>query len=375
MENDKKLLVLENDKKLLVLENDKKLILEYIIQSSGPSSKAPELLKSFNYASPGVRDYLSAGYKVLKACAQDPIDEIIELISKHHFTWEHLGDSALLKSREIWEVIVNTGLPTTAMLKNLGRLTSLKVLESPLCLEKVMERFTSEKAIKAARLHPIVILDALRVYESGQGDKGSLKWVPLKPVLDALEIAFYLAFKKDKSLESVKKVLIGVDVSGSMDGPVNGMLLSARDAAAAMIMGWFPEEEESRFKTMAFSSGFQELHLKKGMKLKEVKQAMSNLFFDSTDCAMPMVYALQKKIPVDLFVVMTDNETYYGNIHPMAALRKYRKEMNMPNTKLAVIAFSATDFTIADPDDPLTLDIAGLDSAVPRILDEFERGI
>ena len=58
----------------------------------------------------------------------------------------------------------------------------------------------------------------------------------------------------------------------------------------------------------------------------------------------------------------------------MAALKMYRDQMGMPHTKLAVLAFSATEFSIADPEDPRTMDIAGLDSAVPRILREFSLG-
>jgi 60 kDa SS-A/Ro ribonucleoprotein len=61
-------------------------------------------------------------------------------------------------------------------------------------------------------------------------------------------------------------------------------------------------------------------------------------------------------------------------VHPTKALQRYRKEMNMPHAKLVVLAFSVTEFSIADPDDPGMMDIAGLDSAVPRIIREFALG-
>ena len=47
----------------------------------------------------------------------------------------------------------------------------------------------------------------------------------------------------------------------------------------------------------------------------------SDLPFGGTDCALPMLYATRKRLPVDAFVVMTDNETWAGNIHPVEALR------------------------------------------------------
>lgn len=61
-------------------------------------------------------------------------------------------------------------------------------------------------------------------------------------------------------------------------------------------------------------------------------------------------------------------------VHPKAALNRYRSAMGLPSDKLAVLAFSATKFSIADPEDPGMMDIAGLDSAVPRILHELTLG-
>jgi 60 kDa SS-A/Ro ribonucleoprotein len=83
-----------------------------------------------------------------------------------------------------------------------------------------------------------------------------------------------------------------------------------------------------------------------------------------------MQYALKNKIPVDCFVIYTDNETWAGGMHPVKALEQYRKEMKIP-AKLIVQAFTATSFSIADPMDGGMLDIAGLDSAVPQVMKDF----
>jgi 60 kDa SS-A/Ro ribonucleoprotein len=68
---------------------------------------------------------------------------------------------------------------------------------------------------------------------------------------------------------------------------------------------------------------------------------MDNMPFGSTDCSLPMQYALQRKIMVDVFIVLTDNETYFGSIHPSQALEKYRREVN-PGAKLCVCAFAVS---------------------------------
>ena len=93
--------------------------------------------------------------------------------------------------------------------------------------------------------------------------------------------------------------------------------------------------------------------------------------FGSTDCAQPMIHAMKESIEVDVFIVYTDNETWSGDLHPFQALVDYRKKMNIPHAKLIVCAMAANEFTIADPDDPFMLDIAGFDSGAPQIIAEF----
>jgi 60 kDa SS-A/Ro ribonucleoprotein len=100
---------------------------------------------------------------------------------------------------------------------------------------------------------------------------------------------------------------------------------------------------------------------------------VSNLPFGRTDCALPMVWALRKGMEIDHFCVYTDNETWAGTIHPHQALAKYRRKTGIP-ARLSVVGMTATDFTIADPEDPGSLDVAGFDSAVPSLLGGFARG-
>lgn len=61
-------------------------------------------------------------------------------------------------------------------------------------------------------------------------------------------------------------------------------------------------------------------------------------------------------------------------MHPHQALAQYRREVN-PQAKLVVIGMTATNFTIALPDDAGRFDIAGFDSAVPALLADFARGL
>ena len=92
-----------------------------------------------------------------------------------------------------------------------------------------------------------------------------------------------------------------------------------------------------------------------------------------TDCAQPMIYAKNKKLEVDTFIVYTDNETWAGKIHPSRALKDYRKFSGI-DAKLIVCGMCSNNFTIADPNDAGMLDIAGFDSAALAVIHSFVIG-
>jgi 60 kDa SS-A/Ro ribonucleoprotein len=92
-----------------------------------------------------------------------------------------------------------------------------------------------------------------------------------------------------------------------------------------------------------------------------------------TDCALPMLYALDKKLAIEVFVVYTDSETWHGDIHPVQALRRYRERTGIA-AKLIVVGMVSLGFSIADPDDAGMLDVVGFDAAVPQLMSHFAAG-
>jgi 60 kDa SS-A/Ro ribonucleoprotein len=73
------------------------------------------------------------------------------------------------------------------------------------------------------------------------------------------------------------------------------------------------------------------------------------------------------------YVVLTDNETWFGSEHPCEALELYRAQMGI-DARLVVVAMTGTKFTIADPNDPLCLDVVGFDTATPQLVADFAAG-
>lgn len=291
---------------------------------------------------------------------------------REHVPTEHLN------SPEVWDALLEK-MPMTAMLRNLGKMASVGLLTpmSAAC-KTVCDRLADVDRLKKARIHPLSVLIAHSIYTAGHGVKGSLTWSPDSSIVDALDAAFYLAFQ---SVEPTgKRFYLGLDVSGSMGmGSIAGSFLTPRDASAAMAMVTVQSEQQT------YSAGFTcagrhwgsgnamtEIALSKRMRLNEAVRTIFNLPMGGTDCALPMLDALEKGIYADVFVIYTDSETWAGNIHPCQALQQYRDKTGIP-AKLIVCGMVSNGFTIADPNDAGMLDVVGFDSSVPQVIADFSR--
>jgi len=298
------------------------------------------------------------------------VGDIVTQITEHKLPWEVIP-SERLRDPWIWHALV-PHLGLTALVRNLGRLTDIGLIK-PLSMgeAEVVVRLSNPEDVKRSRIHPLQVLTALATYRQGHGDKGSLSWTPTAAVLGALEGMFYASFVN--VVPTNKRTLIGLDVSGSMGmGNVAGSPLSPREAAAAFAMVML--RTEPQVATMAFSNDFVHLPLGRATSLGEAIRMTSDLPFQGTDCALPMIWAGSKNIEVDTFVVITDNETWAGRVHPSQALAHYRRQMALPDAKLVVVGMTSTNFTIADPKDPGMLDVVGFDTAAPALIADFSRG-
>lgn len=294
-----------------------------------------------------------------------------------------------LNDLEVWEALMQR-MPTTAMVRNLGKMTSIGLIK-PLSksTDKVCESLRDVEALKRAKIHPLQILMAQRTYAQGHGDKGKLRWSPDQQIVQALDDAFTLAF--DAVVPAGKRFLLALDVSASMSWPTStiaGTCLTARDASAAMALVTMRTEPKTHL--VGFHSGATSLSgygrsrlgiqlaitpidITPKQNLQSVIQTVSRLPAGGTDCALPMIYAQQHNLEVDTFVVLTDNETWAGNVHPFQALKDYRKASGI-NAQLVVVGMVANSFTIADPSDFGMLDVVGFDSATPALISDFARG-
>lgn len=304
-----------------------------------------------------------------------------ELIRKYDLPHECVPNE--LKGKpEIWQAL-SEKMGVTALIRNLGKMTSIGLIAPLSETEKrLAATIANADVLQKGRMHPLTLLYALKTYESGHGVKGALTWAPSRAIVDAMNEAFYLAFRNVEP--TGKNIMLALDVSGSMGALMPGTSLSCRDASAALAM--VTARVEQNWYCMGFTAGsytsynrrpsnndgITPLAISPHQRLDDIVKTVSGLNFGSTDCALPMIHAQKHKLAVDAFLVFTDSETWAGNIHPFQALHNYRQASGR-NAKLVVVGMTATEFTIADPTDNGMLDVVGFDTTVPEVIADFIR--
>jgi 60 kDa SS-A/Ro ribonucleoprotein len=314
---------------------------------------------------------LLRAHALAKASEDADAETCAELVRTSGLPREALP-STWLKEPRVWEALL-PALPMTALIRNLATLTRVGLLTPKSeATRAVVARITDREALRKARVHPIALLAALHTYGSGKSARGSASWTAVPAVADALDAAFALAFENVEPTGA--RTLIGLDVSGSMScGTIAGIPgLTPRMGAAALAVTHVRTDEH--VQVMAFADDFVPFAIARDESVASVCKRTDALPFMGTDCSLPMLYALEHRLAIDLFLVITDSETWAGTIHADEALRRYRERSGIA-AKLVVVGMTSNGFTIADPNDAGMLDVVGFDSAAPALIADFARGV
>ena len=307
---------------------------------------------------------------ILAEANQASVKKLVDLIVTYRLPREALPTEALNRA-EVWEALLQE-MPMTAMIRNLGTMSKIGLLKPLSDAEKLVAgRLTDAARLRGAKVHPIQVLSALRTYSSGRGVRSAATWTVSSKIVESLDEAFELSFGAVEPAGT--RHLLGLDVSGSMTGGeiagVPGLTPNVASAALAIVTA----RTEPWTAIMGFDEGIRELGVTAKDSIVDATKKVSAINGGGTDAALPMIWALQNKIQVDTFVVLTDSETWAGKIQPVQALEKYRQATGI-GAKLIVVGMTSTGFTIADPNDAGMLDVVGFDGATPAFMAKFAKG-
>ena len=123
------------------------------------------------------------------------VAEAVQLIREHRLPREAVP-TQFLSAQEVWEALLETDMPMTALIRNLATLTRVGLLvPGSDALVHVLAKLGDAQRLRAARIHPIAVLAALKTYAQGKGERGKATWTPVPQVVDALDAAFYASFQ------------------------------------------------------------------------------------------------------------------------------------------------------------------------------------
>ncbi|QBP30908.1 RNA-binding protein [Streptomyces phage EGole] len=305
-------------------------------------------------------------------------------------SWETIP-TQFLKDVSVWKrIFANGQLRGQALVRNITRLARIGAFQDMRFAAAYAGQLTNQEMIVQTRLHPINFLNASVVYNEGQmktvRDRWGFEreervkdWTTESVIADALNEGFHKAFKAVEP--AGKRTMLALDVSGSMSAKANGLDLSCAQVSAAMSMAIARTEPahiirgftSNGYGWSGRNSDLTDLGISAKTDLATAMRNVQRHNWGGTDCSLPMRWALDRGIEVDTFVIITDNDTWAGEIHPFQALKEYRKKTGIP-ARLAVLGVQATEFTIADPSDAGMMDFVGFDSNAPRVLADFSAG-
>ncbi len=294
-----------------------------------------------------------------------PLENAVNLVRNLRLPREVIP-TELLNEAVIWDALLDD-MPVGALIRNLNKLTATGVVSSLGGRTKdVTAKLRDPDAIKWSRVHPLQILLAYSAYTEGSGRH--LSWTPVPAISKALMDAFCLSF--DNVEPTGKRIVVAVDKSGSMGGTLdNFTAFSTTEVAAAMAMSVLRSEEW--YQMVAFDTSAFTVNVTDTDTLASVTRKFRGS--GGTDVASPIRLLSQNKIIADAIIIYTDEMTWSGRRHPCEEMKNYRSRFNK-DARLVIVSLVNYPGRVSDPNDPLSLQVVGLDSSAPQIIRNFISG-
>lgn len=282
-----------------------------------------------------------------------------------NLTWEMFAPEQ--RTKAVWRALI-PNMPMMALIRNLGQLTAKGMLENAGVRDTIRRKLLDREVMQKSKVHPMHLFQAMRVYESGRGVRGKLSWTPEPQVVDLLMQAFETSLTT--APRSGKKIVVGLDLSGSMSKQVQGdWLVNCSCAEAGAALAWILARMEPNVHLMGFDTN--PVHTLNNDLVR--KSSLSGFIRHAragggTDCAIPIQYA--PIADADAIVLLTDDQTWQGNGHPAEWMKKYRARAGK-QTKLVSIAMAMNPQSVCDPRDAEHYSLIGFDSGSVAVLMEI----
>lgn len=195
-------------------------------------------------------------------------------------------------------------------------------------------------------------------------------------MLNALSTACDIACQNIPSIDGA--VLLMPDVSGSMSSAVTGTRKGSTSATRCIDVAGLVSAAFSRRNIkstiLPFDYKVHQAIVPAGSSVLETAKILASLGGGGTDCSLPLKYAAEKDMKVDLAIFISDNESWIGSRHGATATMEAWKKVKAknPGAKLVCIDLTPNGTTQALGKD--VLNIGGFSDSVFEVIALFARG-
>jgi 60 kDa SS-A/Ro ribonucleoprotein len=186
------------------------------------------------------------------------------------------------------------------MRMNLNTFARNGVFDDPAMVQVIADRLRDPQQVRRARVLPYQLLMA---FHAGAG-------LP-SPILEALQDAMEIATASAPALPG--RVVVAVDVSGSMQSPVTGYRKGASTAArcvdVAALVAACVLRGQPQAKVLPFDTEVRHVRLNPRDSVMTLARQLA-INGGGTSVSAPLQYLNLKREPVDLVVMVSDNESW-----------------------------------------------------------------
>ncbi|CAN5546460.1 TROVE domain-containing protein [soil metagenome] len=306
--------------------------------------------------------------------ASNPYDQAA-LLNYYQFRWDLLADSA--KDSVVWKAIAKQMGPH-ALRMNINTLARHGVFADLELVKYVADRLRDGNEIRRSKHFPYQYFSAFKSLDANVNE----------PIRDALCEATELACGNVPTLPG--PVLIGLDVSGSMQSPVTGNRGSGSTAVRCIDVAAVFAAAVTRVNPgstiVPFDTSAHDVELNPKESILTLSDRLTKFGGGGTDCSLPLEYAVRKKARIKYAgcAVVSDNESWVGvgrggQTKMLSAWEAFKnaqcnmKDRTLPKPKLVCIDIQPST-TMQAPERADILNVGGFSDAVFNVVSGFLSG-
>ena len=207
--------------------------------------------------------------------------------------------------KALWTSLART-MSWWALRMNLATLARNECFEDAEITKLVAARLGNREEVLKSGNYPYQILAAYKAAMSGTHRLPN-------PVLLGLHAALDLSTENMVTL-AAKRVVVAVDVSGSMNSPITGKRkgsttnMNCREVAALVAMCAVRRSADCR--VVAFGQNLAEIRIDPAVPALTMAEKLGELNLGGTDCSLPFVWLNQEKVDADLVILVSDDQSW-----------------------------------------------------------------